>query len=95
MCNCIERIESKVLDNIKQSNNQNNYKELGTYSGNGFENKTTPFTDNKIESPIITLPMSFSYTFIKKNGSESVERKTKVSMSCTYCPFCGKKLNEE
>lgn len=94
MCNCIERVELKVLDNIKQSNENNNYKDVGTYSGNGFENKTTPFVDNKIGAPIITLPMSFTYTFIKKDKTESTERKTRVSMGCTYCPFCGEKLNK-
>lgn len=95
MCDCINRLENKVLDSLKEEKENYNYNNIGVYSGNGFENKTTPFIENKIGEPILTFPMSFTYTFIKKNGDKSNERKSKILISCTYCPFCGEKIKNK
>lgn len=95
MCNCINSVEKKVLEEKKNKHPDRDYPPIKPYSGQGFKNKTTPFTEEGLSKEIIMLPMEFKYTFTKVNGEQSKERKEAIYMAMTFCPFCGEKLGEK
>lgn len=92
MCNCIKEVEKKVLDSLKEKNPDNTYTEVETFNGLGFQRKSWAFEKNQM---LLTHEMKFASTFIKVNGEQSKPRKETISITQTYCCFCGEKLIKE
>lgn len=81
MCNCVEDL-TKLLNE--------KYEDKGE-----FEIKGSAYTISANKNNIGLMYCSlFSYKNIKKDGSMSI-KKFEMPVKQSYCPFCGKKYQEE
>lgn len=98
MCNCINELTSKLLEKVKEDAKEKEWTILD-YPTPGLENVTF-FLGKKdgtiqVEPTQLTTEFTFSYTFKKKDKTQSSHRNGKIRMAFTYCPFCGQPYKKE
>lgn len=79
-CNCTKEIPARVLEKVK---NDDGYVNPGEVK---FENEAIMFVDN--QGPGVQPYFKLVVHHESRNGKP---KKTKICMSCSYCPFCGQK----
>lgn len=80
MCNCIEKIESKLNDKFHTDTKCQDYK------GVELDNKTLMIASGKIE---LSAYCEVKYQVGKQN------KKWKGYAKFTFCPFCGEKYDNQ
>lgn len=89
MCNCIDEIEEELKTKLSAKNKEYADKTITKAS---LGNVALMF-DSK-QSVQLYSPVELEYDKQNKKG-ELVHKKEKMSMSYHYCPFCGKKYDED
>lgn len=85
MCNCIEEIEKRYKEHLKE--NDSTFKDIEDFNVN-FINKAYMFDSGKIE---VGLPLEIEWKHIAKSCRVSVKRK-EINFTIKYCPFCGEEI---
>ncbi|MFZ4413624.1 MAG: hypothetical protein ACOYOV_11110 [Bacteroidales bacterium] len=85
-CDCLEKTKQKIIEKI--SNDPNKRKGYKIIEGD-YEHKSW--------YPNVRLYVNFivKSSFEKVDGSTSKPINEHVSIYFTYCPFCGKKFNNQ
>lgn len=85
MCNCNSDMLVKIQDRVKETLPKHDEK---TFKAD-WQNKVWRLDDNPGD---VMLSVNYEYLRLKESGVE-YKNKTKgsISMSMTYCPFCGVK----
>lgn len=79
-------MQEDVLAKLKETHPERTYEEVGLWS-TGLEHRT--FGGG------VYFPYKANFTFVKKNGHTSIQKSHTVNVYPSFCPFCGKSLNEE
>lgn len=86
MCKCVDELSAKVIEMKKEENKdvaiigEGNFAHMGlSMSGKGGWRTYQEF--------------EYEFTPIKKNGTQGRQFKKRVSVYHSYCPFCGKKID--
>lgn len=88
MCNCLKTIEGKTLEVVKGQSD-------GEFSGGKLIHSHFPISKNQIKGRITYSEFVFSFAPKKKDGTIGKVKKQTVSISHSFCPFCGKKHNND
>lgn len=88
MCNCLRKLEKKTFEVAKKRNE-------GEFSDGKLLNCHFPIIDNQIKDRITYSEFQFLFAPRKKDGSIGKVKKQTISISHTYCPFCGEKHSNE
>lgn len=84
MCDCINQIESKTLDAVKEQRE-------GEYSDGKLLNVCFLIVKNKFTNRRTYSEFQLVFAPKKKDGTIGKEKKQTVDIQHTYCPFCGEK----
>ena len=88
-CNCIEKSEEKILAHIREKHPTWDIKDAS------YNNKALLFNDGEATLYSLYFEFGYEYSFPKVNGDMSKPKRTTVSITPSYCPFCGKSLKSE
>lgn len=88
-CNCFEDLKKRIEGKIKESLSEH------TEFKGSWKNTVYFFGKNPPTIPVV-IPYEYSYRSIKTSG-EPYKNKTTTTMSVTmtYCPFCGESTEKE
>ncbi len=81
-------MESKIKDKVSREKE---------YDGKNIEVKipiTALIFEKYSAEERISVPVEISYKYTTKTGKERI-KKNKMGLLASYCPFCGKKIEEE
>lgn len=87
MCKCVNELTEKLIVMKKEENKETAIIGEGTFSHLGLS-----FTDGNWHT---YQEFEYEFTPIKKNGTQGRQHKKRVSVYHSYCPFCGKKINNK
>lgn len=85
MCNCIEKMENKLREELPLKNDEFKGMVLNEVY---FANKMIMLDTGAVE---ITLPVNLTYKTMSK-GKEII-KKEQINVNMKYCPFCGEELD--
>mgnify|MGYP001544521021 CR=1 FL=1 len=89
-CNCLETSKENILAKLAEMHPER------TINGADFEHRIWCFDDDMKSNPIIlTHSFKYEYTFVKTNGTTSIQKNTSININPSYCGFCGKKFVED
>lgn len=90
-CNCLKELEDRLKEKFQHDNPEAEIKE-SYFENCAFIQRS--IKDGKVSMPIeLTAAHMVKYTILSKKGKE-LNRKNITNVCFTYCPFCGKKLEE-
>lgn len=90
-CNCLKELNDKLKEKFQHDNPEIKIKE-SYFENCAFIQRGKK--DGKINMPLeLTAAHMIKYTILSRKGNE-LNRKNGVNVCFTYCPFCGKKLEE-
>jgi hypothetical protein len=84
MCDCLKTIETKTMEVVKGQKE-------GEVTDGKMLNTHFPFVKNSLKNRVTYNEFQFFFAPIKKDGSIGKPKKQTVSISHSYCPFCGEK----
>lgn len=88
MRDCVKIIETKTMEVVKEQKE-------GEFTGGRMLNTHFPIVNNTFKGRITYNEFQFSFAPKKKDGTIGKVRKQIVSLSHSFCPFCGEKHNND
>lgn len=88
MCDCLKNIEAKTMEVVKEQKD-------GEFSDGRMLNTHFPIVNNAFKDRITYNEFQFQFAPRKKDGTIGVPKKQTVSISHSYCPFCGEKHSKD
>lgn len=83
MCNCINEVEKKILEEINKNSEGRN--EFNVTDGEFEHLSIYP----KVK---LFIKYLFKYSYTKKNGERSKPINHSINIFFSFCPFCGEKI---
>lgn len=87
-CNCIEKSEAKILTHLRDKHPDWIIKDAH------YKNKAL-MMDLEPMRNCLYFEFGYEYSFPKVNGSMSKPKNMTVSITPSFCPFCGVKMNND
>lgn len=85
-CNCIENSENKILKHLGE-------KHPTWIIKDARYNNMALMMDFELIRNSLYFEFGYEYSFPKVNGEMSKPKRSTVSITPAFCPFCGVKLN--
>lgn len=92
MCDCITKVETNLLNHLKEQNPTKTYEETNSFEGTGFQTKTLLFDSMQYA---LSQEIKVKSSFTKVNGEQSKPKTETFKITHSFCPFCGEKLSKK
>lgn len=93
MCDCLKKSEEKLIGHVTENLKKDwTIKEINEKES-GYTNKGLVFSSGGGWK--LYIPFEVKYTPVKKDGSDGKEKTYKTNVFPNFCPFCGKKMNND